>query len=395
MTLFIKTISMDRCRAEVAGWHAIRAHLPVPRLLAHHPVTGRHPAGGQHAVVFEDIFANRRCAHLLGDCIGLADHGITDTRPVRNLVHAVCADLLHCLRRTGQYAPLGDCVPALYLDRLRPSGRLDTWYPPGAVLALGPATRTLAELAATDLIVNDTTHRLDVPALLDEVRGLLDPGSRWNTAVTQGDPTEPNIGYPRMWLDFEHSGRNTLAGDVANLLWYLLGMGGWLVPTYQPAVYQRTLRHHLTPVTVPHTRHWSVNGQRIQVSVNWSVGAGRATALHTMAEALAGDLGAACAAGRPSLTAALRPFLVCRVLGVINLNVLTTTDRLLCLATLAQLTNPNLEINDLLAAVTIQHPPTATRGGASLPQQPTAPAPTATRCTPDNGQPPPEHGDQR
>jgi len=27
------------------------------------------------------------------------------------------------------------------------------------------------------------------------------------------------------WLDFEHAGRNALAGDVANFLWYLLGMG--------------------------------------------------------------------------------------------------------------------------------------------------------------------------
>ena len=79
---------------------------------------------------------------------------------------------------------------------------------------------------------------------------------RWITAITQGDVTEPNIAEPNItdpacWLDFEHAGRNVLAGDVANLLWYLLGMGGWLVPAYQPEVYARTLRAPVPPVATP------------------------------------------------------------------------------------------------------------------------------------------------
>jgi hypothetical protein len=355
MIPFVKTMSADGCRAEVTGWHAIRNHLPTPRLLAYHPARHRHPAG-RHAVEFEDVFASGRCAHLLGDCIGLADHGLTDTTSVENLVGEVCADLLHCVRRTGRHAPLTDCVPALYLDRLRPGGRLDTWYSPDRAFVIEETVLSRTDLAATDLIIDDAVHRLDLPALLRDVRAVLHPSSRWTTAITQGDPTEPNIAYPRMWLDFEHAGRNPLAGDVANLLWYLLGMGGWLVPTYQPAVYQRTLRLHLPAVTVPRLHHLSVGPQSLRTALDWNVGTGRAAALRTLLEALGGELGDACVAGQPNLTAALRPFLVCRILGVINLHELSSADRLLCLAALAKLTADGVGLSDIVAAITIQQP---------------------------------------
>jgi ADP-ribose pyrophosphatase YjhB (NUDIX family) len=83
------------------------------------------------------------------------------------------------------------------------------------------------------------------------LRSALAGHARWTTVITQGDPTEPNIAEPLCWLDFEHAGRNALASDVANFLWYLLAMGGWLVAAYQPSTYERTrseparlVRHH-------------------------------------------------------------------------------------------------------------------------------------------------------
>ncbi|MFH9727479.1 hypothetical protein ACH4M4_31570 [Streptomyces sp. NPDC017254] len=68
------------------------------------------------------------------------------------------------------------------------------------------------------------------------------PDRRRLAGLTPGDPTEPNIADPLCWLDFEFAGRNTVAGEAANLIWYLLALGGWLVPRYQPDVYARTFR---------------------------------------------------------------------------------------------------------------------------------------------------------
>jgi hypothetical protein len=51
--------------------------------------------------------------------------------------------------------------------------------------------------------------------------------------------------------------------------------------------------------------------------------------------------------------AALRPFLVCRILGVLPLTCLIGDDAALCLARLAQLQDPDLSLGDLLADLTL------------------------------------------
>ncbi|HUY47270.1 MAG TPA: NUDIX domain-containing protein, partial [Streptosporangiaceae bacterium] len=120
------------------------------------------------------------------------------------------------------------------------------------------------------------------------------------------------------WLDFEHAGRNALAGDIANFLWYLLGMGGWLVPAYQAEVYARTLCMPVPPAAVPVIDHLRVTTRHVEIDYTWRVGAGRHAALAALLHRLAGDLGAVLAPAG-DMAAALRPFLVVRVLGVIPL----------------------------------------------------------------------------
>jgi hypothetical protein len=321
----------------VTGWNAVREHLPVPDLIAHHRF------GGRDAVVFEDVFATGRSAHLLGDAIGLADHGLASAATVARLVTEVCTDLLEAAQRTGSHTPLGTCVPALYLDRLRPGGRLDTWYWPNSSTAIGPATLTIGELARTELVTERVRCRIDIAALIEDTRRSLGVDTCWLTAVTQGDPTEPNIAVPRIWLDFEHAGRNTLAGI-------------------------------------------STEHRRIEVTTRWSIGTGRSAALDALLAALYGDLGTACAIGRSSVIDALRPFLMCRVLGVIDLRVLDGTDAVLCLAKLAELCQPDLTIRDLLSSVTTSAPlepePHSVLAEPRQPDAPVASSPSSQYSTP-------------
>jgi len=51
-------------------------------------------------------------------------------------------------------------------------------------------------------------------------------------------------------------------------------MGGWLVPTYQPQVYQRTLRTPVPPVATPVIDHLRVTSRRIEIDCTWHLGAG-------------------------------------------------------------------------------------------------------------------------
>jgi 8-oxo-dGTP pyrophosphatase MutT (NUDIX family) len=245
---------------------------------------------------------------------------------------------------SGRRAALTDCVSALYTDRMRPGGRIDRWYRPGARLGGIRA----AALSGYRLVVNGRQYRLDLAELIAWLRVALTHG-QWQTSVSQGDPTEPNIAYPLCWLDFEHAGRNSLAGDAAILVWYLLGMGGWLVPTYRPATYRRTLRRPLPPVATPTVRNLDVSHRRRHVSLDysWTVGPGRQMAIATVRSALAGDLGAAITAG--DVLAALRPMLAVRILTVISLTEMTAPDAMLCLAKLAEIVTDEQDLDQILA----------------------------------------------
>ena len=170
----------------------------------------------------------------------------------------------------------------------------------------------------------------------------------WELVVHRGQLAEHVVS----WLDFEHAGRNALAGDVANFLWYLLAMGGWLVPTYQASVYERTLCTPVPPVATPTINDLRVTTRRVEIDYTWHVGTGRRTALTTLLQRIAGDLGMAVAADG-DLTGRLRPFLILRILGVIPLGQMSGPHAALCLAKLAELSSPDLTLPDWCEAAAV------------------------------------------
>ncbi|MGX1851127.1 hypothetical protein [Streptomyces sp. NPDC055299] len=343
---FRKTLPTARAHSEELGWRRIAGHLEVPALLQRTRLDA-----DTDVIAYEDVFASGRCQLLLGDLIALADHGHAPTGDVAGLIDAVCDDLITTVATSGRVAALSVCVPALYADRIRPGGRLDTWYqnPSLTVTDTHTGERTpLRALTGYTAIVNDTPLLLNVPAAIQAARSALHPDGQWTSALTQGDPTEPNIAASAAgacWLDFEYAGRNTLAGEIANLLWYLLALGGWLVPTYQRDVYHRTLPLHLPPAATPTIEHaeLSTRNRRLDLHHTWSTGPGRRTALSRLLARITTDLGDAAGLAHGRQLHALGPFLTLRILGVIPPHLLSPSDLLLLLAKLAQvqhLTDP-------------------------------------------------------
>ncbi|MFI8433993.1 hypothetical protein ACIGJO_09605 [Streptomyces sp. NPDC079020] len=247
----------ERAEAEAKGWVRLASRIAVPAL------HGQIAIPGRQLLVYEDVFATGRCELLMGDVIALADREPTVQPRLDRLVDGVCTDLRAAAEETGKSVPLAECVPDLYLDRIRPGGRLDRWYlRRGLPLALPQTdtTLTLRELADFTLTANGRPLTLNVADTIDNLRHALAPDRRRFAGLTQGDPTEPNIADPLCWLDFEFAGRNTVAGEAANLLWYLMALGGWLVPHYQPDVYARTLRLALSPLTARASSTWNCTG---------------------------------------------------------------------------------------------------------------------------------------
>jgi hypothetical protein len=68
----------------------------------------------------------------------------------------------------------------------------------------------MSDLVSRALVVGERDLGRAWPASIAGLRSALAADTRWTTAITQGDVTEPNIAGPLCWLDFEHAGRNTL-----------------------------------------------------------------------------------------------------------------------------------------------------------------------------------------
>ncbi|MFI6688420.1 hypothetical protein [Streptomyces sp. NPDC050485] len=344
--VFDKHTTAERADAEVRGWRHVQELLPVPAFL------GRRTTAPGHVVSFEDVFTSGRCELLLGDLIALADRDPAMLPRLLSLVDGICHSL-HTAGATGATAPLSQCRPGLYADRIQRGGRLDAWYLHHDLPLPLPGTRarlTVRQLRRYTFTVNGRPLTVDLPTIIAAARRTLTPASRWATAITQGDPTEPNIANPLCWLDFEHAGRNALAGESATLLWYLMAHGGWLVPRYQPDTYQRTLRLALAPHTAPRIEHLALDEdeQHIALRYTWNAGPGRHAALTRTLRHLAAD--------STGFFNEARAFLTLRILGVIPPTLLRPDDLLLVLVKAAECHDPTTELTDLFNPTPVPHP---------------------------------------
>ncbi|MFF6790361.1 hypothetical protein ACFY9C_14900 [Streptomyces filamentosus] len=337
----------EQAEAEAKGWAWLAPRIAVPAL------RGQIALPDRQLLAYEDVFATGRCELLMGDVIALADRDPAVQPRLDRLVDGVCADLRAAAEETGKNVPLADCIPDLYLDRIRPGGRLDRWYLRRDLPVALPhtdTTLTLRELAGFTLTANGRPLTLDVAGTIDNLRDALAPHRRLRAGLTQGDPTEPNIADPLCWLDFEFAGRNTVVGEAANLLWYLMALGGWLVPRYQPDVYARTLRLALPPLTGPCIEHLELhrNSQHIDVRYSWNTGLGRTAALTRALNGLRGE--------HDNGLEEIRAFLALRILGVIPPSRLTGHDLLLVLIKLAESQDPHTTPDTFFTTTPAPHP---------------------------------------
>lgn len=345
-TFYKEAVTREAAEDEAKGWTKLVSRLQVPAL------RGRPSLPGRHLLAYEDVFASGRCDLLLGDVIALADRDPAVLPRLGRLVDGVCYDLRAAAAETGKAVPLAECVPALYLDRIRPGGRLDRWYLLRDLSFTLPCTDvslTVQELADYTVTANGRPLTLNVAASIDSVRRALGADRRWLAGLTQGDPTEPNIADPLCWLDFEFAGRNTAAGEAANLLWYLMAMGGWLVPRYQPDVYARTLRMALAAQTSPCVDHLALHAtaRHIDIRYSWNVGRGRHAAVK-------GALHGLCGRGGIGMDE-LHAFLALRILGVVPAGRLTGHDLLLVLIKLAESQDPAISLDAFFTTAPAPH----------------------------------------
>ncbi|WUS98192.1 hypothetical protein OHA46_16585 [Streptomyces sp. NBC_00708] len=319
-------------RAEVRGHARLAQHYRVPTLHAHLRVPGgrllayeRLPGGTDHGLLLD----------LLN-----ADEPSSDLRAYMDRLTAVYREAILATARPTDPTRV---VRKLYWDRAAPGGRLDEYY--GGrdfLIADGLIDVPVSRLDAYTLYVNGRRHHLDWVATLRWLRAHFAATEPVWAALTQGDPTDVNLAQPLAWFDYDTAGMNSVPGEFANFLWYASALGGWLVPTYNPAAFaDHPATFARAPDNTPEIRRADIEHTTSTLHIDYTprLAATRRAAVTTYWNQLVRPVADRLWPGA-DLANLLRPYLAMRILGVFNLADLAPADRLVLLARLAEAMSP-------------------------------------------------------
>lgn len=343
--LFIKASpSRQEADAEREGHQSISRFYPVPRL------RGTRNIGNWTVLAYDRWPYLGTDAGLLLDEISRAD--LTgDTTRLDECLTAVLGRYRDVTSRTLRRVPLAETVGKLYRDRAAPGGRLDRYYQADRPWPLPHGTGIRpSELAAPTLAINGREHRVDFASMMTWLRSRLAASRPVWAAVTQGDPTDFNLGWSPaggpVWFDYDTGGLNALPGEFACFLLYQRLHGAWLTPRYNRAAY-RDHPSALAPASLARpllrTRH---RGNLLAIDYRHAPGPGRSHVIRRYLTDIVQP--AAAQLGVRDLMDWLRPYLVMRIVSVYSLADLQADDAALSLGLLAEALHPAATLTDFL-----------------------------------------------
>ncbi|WP_245976486.1 hypothetical protein [Amycolatopsis palatopharyngis] len=328
----------DEARIEQAGHARLRPFYPVLRLRQARRIArwsvlvyDRWPhLGPDHGLLLDEItHADRTC----------------DRRRLDGCLSAVFGHYRQVIARSLCHTTNGETIGKLYGERAAPDGRLDRYYKADAPWPIPTSDdRKLrpSGLTATHLVVNGRSHALDFAHMLTWLRVRFARHNPVWAAVTQGDPTDLNIGWSPhagpVWFDYDTGGLNALPGEITCFLLYQRLHGAWLTPHYNPAAF----RDHPTALApsslaepIIHIGH---NGTSLVIDYEHIPSPARRHVLHRYLNEIVYPL--ASHLGINDLMGWLRPYLVMRLLAVYHLGDLEPRDAALSLALLTEALDP-------------------------------------------------------
>ncbi|WP_434742456.1 hypothetical protein [Micromonospora sp. SH-82] len=341
--LFVKmNPNQAEAAAEIAGYRRIRDHYRLPILRTHRRI------GRWTVSLYDRHQPDHPDSGLLLDALTAADAG--QVTSLRHGLDAILQRYERTIAATIRQMPASSTIGKLYRDRARPRGRLDHYYGQNPILLKLTGTDRIrcAELRETTFVINGQPRRMDFYALLAELRATFDPEARVWAAMTQGDPTDFNIGLDTdnqpTWFDYDTGGLNALPGEIACFLWYQRLHGAWLVPRYNAEAFADH-RAALATANEPMVHIRRLSPRAIGIDYQHQPSPARRETITQYLTHIAMPL--AVTAGTDLLTW-LRPYLAMRLLSVYPLHQLDPRDAALSLALLTDLYAPDADLEHLL-----------------------------------------------
>ncbi|MFF3172090.1 hypothetical protein ACFVQ0_05675 [Streptomyces sp. NPDC057900] len=322
----------SEARQEIRGHARLTRHYRVPTLHAHLRVPGGHllayerlPGGPDQGLLLDLLNADEPSSAL---------HNYMDR------LTSTYGDVILTTARPTDPALV---IQKLYGNRAAPGGRLDRYYAGRDFLvADGLVDIPVSRLGTYALSINGRRHHLDWTSTLRWLRAHFASTEPVWAALTQGDPTDVNLAHPLAWFDYDTAGMNSILGEFANFLWYASALGGWLVPTYNPAAFaDHPATFNRMPSNSPEMRRADIDQATGTIHIDYvsRLSAPRRTAVTLYWDRLVRPLAEHLWPGA-DLSHLLRPYLVMRILAVYNLADLAPEDRLVLLARLTDAMSP-------------------------------------------------------
>lgn len=336
----------DEAHAECVGHARLRAFYPVPRL------HGARRLGRWTILTYDRWPHLAPDTGLLLDEITYADLS-SDIRRLDACLTAVFTHYQQTISRTLRRTTNTDTISKLYGDRAAPDGRLDRYYLPNAPWSITFNGRRLrpSDLAAIRLVINGREQTLDFAELMTRIRVHFARHNPVWAAITQGDPTDINIGWSPdsgpVWFDYDTGGLNALPGEFACFLLYQRLHGAWLTPHYNIAAF-RDHPSALTPAILAEpTVNIDQDRSSLMIDYRHVPSAARRHVLRRYLDEIIRPI--ASHLSIDDVMEWLRPYLVMRLLGVHHLADLEPRDAALSLALLADALDPDTSLEDFLS----------------------------------------------
>ncbi|MET4424255.1 hypothetical protein [Bradyrhizobium sp. RT3a] len=208
--LVLKLMPSARTYEEVSRYASVASHIPTPRLICSARL------GGKGAILYERARSLGNGFELLADAFFQKNERI-----VRSIISEVLDTYASLIDRTLLWQDRTEANLVYFDDRIR-SDRLTDWY-----LNASPFHNFVVSSESNGFRVN----------LLEILEYLIEWAEHplpTFSILSQGDPTEVNIGVPLCFFDFWAAGRNPVLGDMANLVWSIHAQGGYFAPIYNP-----------------------------------------------------------------------------------------------------------------------------------------------------------------
>ncbi|MFB7761515.1 hypothetical protein [Streptomyces xiamenensis] len=317
---------------EINGHARLARHYRVPALHAHLRVPGGHllayerlPGGTDRGLLLDLLNASEASGGL------------------RAYMNQLTTAYRQAILATARTTDRTRVVRKLYWDRAAPGGRLDEYYGGRDFLIADDLIDVpVSRLDTYDLNINGCRHHLDWVATLRWLRAHFAETEPVWAALTQGDPTDVNLAHPLAWFDYDTAGMNSISGEFANFLWYASTLGGWLVPTYNPAAFaDHPATFARAPDNTPEIRRADIEHTTSTIHIDYTprLAATRRASVTMYWNQLVRPVADRLWPGA-DLANLLRPYLAMRILGVYNLADLAPADRLILLARLAEAMSP-------------------------------------------------------